>query len=67
MQCHLSKLKYHQLLKETPSCQPGKLTTCEAAMLLYLPYLAREETEAGLLENTICCRAEFLLPAHAHR
>jgi len=35
-------------------------------MLLYLLYLAREEREADLLENSICCRAEFLPPAHVH-
>lgn len=66
-QHQLSKLKYHWFLNKSPSCQPVKLTMCEAVMLLYLLYLAREEREADLLENSVCCRAEFLPPAYAHR
>lgn len=66
-QYHLSKLKYHWLLNKSPSCQPVKLTVCEAIMLLYLLYLPREERETDLLEISICCRAEFLPPSNSHR
>lgn len=67
VQYHLSELKCHQLLNKSASCQTVKLTTCEAVMLLYLLYLARDKGKLTFWENSICCRAEFLPAAYAHR
>lgn len=50
---------------QSSNCWPAKLTMCEAVMMLYLLYLAKEERKADVLETVFtagqnfCCQTEI--------